>query len=856
MYILRHAAIFLAVAPLFAQTVEQPVRSVTDPGMVTTRQAITPAGVPTVFQGRVYGVVFGKSESELWVLHANRIYRLDWLRNTVLNSVPFKGRPGLQGIAFDSHSERAIAAVAPPSGVELHSTDGTTSRLLAGKLGDALAGSLEIASSANADGQRLAAIPIVKDNKLALVDLASQRVLGTAATGIAPFGCVLSRDGKTAYVSNWGGRIPREKDLTAPTGLAKDADQVVIDKRGIASTGTVTRIDLQSLKTTHTVVVGLHPTAMAWDESSARLYVVNSNSDSISVIDTRKHAVVQTISLKPFHTEVKGIAPTAIRLSSDKRRLYVACGGINAVVVLDPASGRFLGAIPTAWYPNDLALSPDGKHLAVTALLGVGSGWQGSPDRRFVHAYRGAVSVIPLPDEAQLANYTTAVAENNRMQPAGAVRPAARPANVRVVPKAIPLRSGDPSLIEHVVYVIKENRTYDQLFGDLGKGNGEPRLVMFGEPVAPNHRRMAEQFVLLDNFYATGGNSADGHQWVTQANQTAYALWPGYIGRSYPFDGTDPIAYSEGGFLWDLALKAGKSVRVYGEFAPRMPEPTGRERLGLLEAWKRGEDFSSRWSVSSPIPPLDKLLARNFPTYTNAIPDVVRAQIFLKDFAGWEKDGKMPNLTILQLPCDHTFGTTPDVSTPKAMVADNDLALGKIVEALSKSRFWSKMAILVVEDDAQNGVDHVDGHRTVALAVSPYVRRGHVDSTFYSHQSMLKTIELILGLPTMSLFDLIANDMRASFQDTPNLEPYSAVEPQQSLFELNPPAKALRGKAREGALASARMRWDVPDAAPTETLNRILWHSIKGWDVPYPAPKTALFAPLSLDIDDEDREMR
>jgi len=854
--ILYHAAIFLAAVPLFAQTVERPVRSVTDPGMVTTRQAITPAGVPTVFQGRVYGVVFGKSDSELWVLHANRIYRLDWLRNTILNSVPFKGRPGLQGIAFDNQAERAIAAVAPPSGVELLSTDSATSRLLAGKLGDALAGSLEIASSANAEGKRLAAIPIVKDNRLALVDLASQRLLGTAATGIAPFGCVLSRDGKTAYVSNWGGRIPRENDLTAPTGLAKDADQVVIDKRGIASTGTVTRIDLQSLKTTHTVGVGLHPTAMVWDESSARLYVVNSNSDSISVIDTRKHAVVQTISLKPFNTEVKGIAPTAIRLSSDKRRLYVACGGINAVVVLDPASGRYIGAIPTAWYPNGLALSPDGKHLAVTALLGVGSGWQGSPDRRFVHSYRGAVSVVPIPDEAQLANYTTAVAENNRMQPAGAVRPAARPANVRIAPKAIPLRSGDPSLIEHVVYIIKENRTYDQLFGDLGKGNGEPGLVMFGEPVAPNHRRMAEQFVLLDNFYATGGNSADGHQWVTQANQTAYALWPGYIGRSYPFDGTDPIAYSEGGFLWDLALKAGKSVRVYGEFAPRMPEPTGRERLGLLEAWKRGEDFGSRWSVSSPIPPLDKLLARNFPTYTNAIPDVVRAQIFLKDFAGWEKDGKMPNLAILQLPCDHTFGTTPDVSTPKAMVADNDLALGKIVEALSKSRFWSKMAILVVEDDAQNGVDHVDGHRTVALAVSPYVRRGHVDSTFYSHQSMLKTIELILGLPTMSLFDLIANDMRASFQDTPNLEPYSAVEPQQSLFELNPPAKALRGKAREGALASARMRWDVPDAAPTETLNRILWHSIKGWDVPYPAPKTALFAPLSLDIDDEDREMR
>ena len=439
------------------------------------------------------------------------------------------------------------------------------------------------------------------------------------------------------------------------------------------------------------------------------------------------------------------------------------------------------------------------------------------------------------------------MAENNRI-PVPATRPSGSAA-----PAAILSRAGEPSLLEHVVYIIKENRTYDQVFGDTTKGNGDPALVMFGAEVAPNHRRLADQFVLLDNFYATGGNSGDGHQWVTQANETAYAMWPGYVGRSYPFDGSDPIAYSSSGFIWDLALARGKTVRVYGEYAGRMADPS-LDRSRLLTRWKNAEDFSKEWNITAPIAPLNKILARHYPAYTNAIPDVVRARIFLGDLKKWEEAGTMPNLTILQLPSDHTFGTRPGVSTPKAMVADNDLALGQIVEGLSRSRFWKKMAILVVEDDAQNGVDHVDGHRTVALAVSPYTRRGHVDSTFYSHQSMLKTMELILGLPTLSLFDLIANDMRASFQDSPDYASYEAVKPAQSLEELNPPLSALRGEPRRAAVASSRMRWDTPDAAPTERLNRILWHSVKGWDKPYPQVRQASFAPLSLDIEDEDRE--
>jgi hypothetical protein len=295
-------------------------------------------------------------------------------------------------------------------------------------------------------------------------------------------------------------------------------------------------------------------------------------------------------------------------------------------------------------------------------------------------------------------------------------------------------------------------------------------------------------------------------------------------------------------------------VRVYGEYAGRLRESDIRQRALLLDRWNRGEEFTKDWNITAPLKPLNRILAANFPSYSQSIPDVVRAQIFLADLKKWEQSGEAPNLVILQLPSDHTRGTTPRTSTPKAMVADNDLALGQIVEALTKSRFWAKMAIFVVEDDAQNGVDHVDGHRTVALAVSPYIRRGHVDSTFYAHQSILKTIELMLGLPTLSLFDLIANDMRASFTNTADLEAYTAVQPKQALFETNPELTSLRGQARADALASMRMRFDVPDAAPTEKLNRIVWRNVKGLGYPYPRVKRAVFSPLSIETEDEERE--
>jgi YVTN family beta-propeller protein len=827
-----------------------PVRSVTDPGVVTTRQAITPAGVPTVFEGRVYGVTFGRDASELWVASASKLYQLDWKANRVLESVALTGTPGLQGIRFDEVAGRPLLSAArrvsgSHARAELYSAEAGKLSAIGGELGDYIVGAIAVAKT-----RRIAVVPLTANNELAMVDLAKSSVLGKVSTGIAPFGAAISQDGTVAFVSNWGGRVPRDGDLTATTGVAPNADRVVVDERGVASTGTVTRIDLKTLKPAQTIAVGLHPSALAWDETGKRLYVANGNSDSVSVIDTDRLTVVGTFAIEPFSVRAAGVAPTALAVSQDRRTLYVACGGINAIAVLDAQNGTIRGLIPTAWYPNGLALSPDGRWLAVSALLGAGSGWREAPSKRYVHADRGSVAVMPLPEAAQLASYTTAVAENNRMR-----LPGTRTEALRVAPKPIPIpaRSGDPSPIDHVVFIIKENRTYDQVFGDIGKGNGDPSLVIFGKDVTPNQHKLANEFVLIDNFYATGGNSADGHQWVTQANETDYCLWPGYAGRSYPFDGTDPIAYSKNGFLWDYALARGKSVRIYGEYAGHTSIPPAR-RKDFLNRWRAGEDFSHEWTMKAPIASLNKILAPSFPTYSTSIPDVVRARIFLGDLSRMEKEGSMPNLILLQLPSNHTNGTTPGVSTPKAMVADNDFALGQIVEGLSKSKFWPKMAIFIVEDDAQNGVDHVDGHRTVALAVSPYVRRGHIDSTFYSTQSMVKSLELILGLPTMSIFDLIAEDMRNGFQSEADLTPFTAVDPVTSLFDQNPPTQALNGSSKQAAIASSRMRFDIPDAAPTERLNRILWHTVRGWDVPYPGPRHAVFVPLSINAEDDDRK--
>ena len=860
-----------------------PLRNVPDPGVITTNQAATPAGVQSVFESRVYGISFGATSDEVYAATTSKagaiVYRLNWASNTVLEKLRSGGTPGMQSVTYDADANTVLMTAISEAGVELIGSphtgawneEGATPRRF---LGRHEAGGVAV-SPRGAQGRHYAVVALTFDDEAAILDLATGVVLAKVKTGIAPFGAVIDATNTTAYVSNWGGRFPTANDATATTGSIPGADRIVIDARGVAASGTVSKIDLKTGTVTAEIAVGLHPTGIALDAARNRLYVTNSNSDTISVVDTLRNKVVETIPIQPFAREVAGVAPEALAITRDGGRLYVACAGINAVAVLALEGGRMQvdGLIPTGWYPDAIALSPDGKYLGVSTLLGVGSGWKNtpldptgtfwprehSPTARYVHSYRGTIHVIEIPDTLQLQRYSRAVAENNRL-PLKARNAVAGVETHSREELPVPQRAGDPSPIKHILYIIKENRSYDQFFGDLGKGNGVPALETYSEDVIPNQRKLARDFVLFDNFYATGGNSADGHQWLTQASETDYTYWPGYEGRSYPFDGDDPMADARGGFLWNDAANAKKTFEDFGEYAGEgangaNPAPAQKEtRAEFLKEFRNGSDFAGRFSAAAPIASLNPYLAKDFPSWTLDVPDVARARILIRHLRQWEAKDNMPDLVMAQFPSDHTYGTTPGFSTPRACIADNDYALGMVVEAVTHSKFWKSTLILIVEDDAQAGPDHVDGHRTVALAVSPYIKRGAVDSTFYSQTSMVKTIELILGLKNMSLFDLIANDMRNSFQKTPDLTPYTAQVPQYSLFVVNPPLRALRGQARSDALSSLRMNFKVPDAAPTARLNHILWRDVKGQNLAYPKAAQAVFAPYSNDLDDDEKD--
>ncbi|MBI4890227.1 MAG: bifunctional YncE family protein/alkaline phosphatase family protein [Acidobacteria bacterium] len=814
-------------------------------GAVTTQQAVTPAGVSAVLSGRVSGAAFD-GVGRIWALAGNRLTILDLAVNRSWTGMELGGRAGWQGVVMDPLRGTPLVAAAGPGvdslgrsePVRLAGWSDGGMKVLNGELGVTSAGRLGVARQAGASGRRLAVIPLTAQNRVAVVEVEPGQKVGEIAVGQGPFAAVVNAGGTAAYVSNWGGRAAAAGDKTA------GGQKVVVDERGIASTGTVTKLDLVRMQAVATIQTELHPTALEWDEGRQRLYAANSNSDSITVIDTAADAVVRHARVQPFEAEGFGVTPSALALTRDGTRLYVACAGINAVAVVRAETMEVEGLIPTGWYPVSVGLDEEEKRLVVGCLLGAGSGETGTAGRKSVWAQRGSVQVVEVPAAEQLRDYTWAVAANTRMDAAS-----------RALSTASGCGAGDPiprcaeggSPIKKVVLVVKENRTFDQVLGDLGRGNGAAGLATYGRRVTPNQHKLAEEFVTLDNLYATGIVSAEGHQWLTQAYAASYTQWQGYAGRTYPFDGTDPIAYSSKGFLWDLARAWGKTVRVFGEFAPARAEVKG-QYVALTKEWKEGgKSFRGRWQTASQIPGLEGALVKDYPAYSLSIPDVVRAEIFLDELRVWTERGEMPDLTLVQLPANHTAGTTPGEGTPAAMVADNDVALGKVVEGLTKSPFWKEMAIFVVEDDAQDGVDHVDGHRTVGQAISPWTRRGSVDSTFYSHQSVVKTIELILGLPHLTLFDLIATDMRGSFQSEPDFRQYEHVEAQATLGEANAALSGLSGQARKDAEASLKMNWAVPDEAPWAELNRILWRAAKGEKAKYPGVRTGAALPVMME---------
>lgn len=579
--------------------------------------------------------------------------------------------------------------------------------------------------------------------------------------------------------------------------------------------------------------VGPHPNEMVLG-ADGRLFVAEANLNTVSVLDSANGRVTETLSAGLFPNSPPGSMPNSVALSPDGALLFVANANNNNVAAFDVSKAGqavSLGFIPVGWFPTSVRVTADGRTLVVANGKGATSAanprgpFPGSPAPRTLQEFigglmQGTVALIALPDEKKRAAQFGAwskIAYSCSPLDAGATARGARPAH-----SPIPAKVGDASPIKHVIYIVRENRTYDQVFGDMPEGNGAPGLCIFGEPATPNAHALAREFVLFDNFFADGEVSADGHEWTMGAYATDFVekMWPFQYGHNqkkkyeYPSEGNYPVAFPANGYLWNRAAEAGVTYRSYGEFC---------------DAPKRG----SVQSVAA-LPVLVGHIDEQYRAWDLDYPDVKRAARFISELGRFEREGAMPRLQVLRLGNDHTSGTKPGSHTPTAMVADNDLALGQIIEALSKSSFWPDTAVFVLEDDAQNGPDHVDAHRMPALVISPWTKRHSVDSTLYSTTSMLRTMELILGLQPMSQFDAAAMPLWAAFDARPDLMTYEARPARVDLTAVN-------SRLAWGARESRRMDLSEPDKVDDILLNEIVWRSVRGANSPMPAPVRAAF---------------
>jgi len=711
----------------------------------------------------------------------------------------------------------------------------------------------------SADGARLYVCGNLS-NRLHEIELATGTVVRSIEVGVAPHEVVLA--GGKAFVSNRGGRRPGPGDLTGPAGRGTT---VRVDPlTHVASEGSVSVIDLATGQARE-VLTGRHASALAVAPDGRHVVCANAGDDHLSILSVASGEVVDRAWTKRTPAELHGAAPAALAFSPDGERLYCCNAAQNAVAVLEwepdeKGETKLLGLVPVGWYPGAIAFDAARKQFAVANIKGLPPRPADEAKAKFnSHQYHGSLSLVPVPADAELAPLSEIVARNLRAEAIAAARLPARPG---VAPRAIPERLGEPSLIEHVVYVIKENRTYDQVLGDLPGGRGRKDLCIFGAEITPNHHALATRYVLLDNTYCCGILSADGHNWSTAAIANEY-LERSFAGfpRSYP-DGmedadADALAWSPAGFIWDRAVAKGIAIRNYGEFMKprvRWKDPARKGGPGFAAcyaAWKAGPEQADVVFASEPaIESIRKFSAADTVGWNMSVPDQVRADVVLRELAECEKRGSYPNLVIICLPNDHTSGTSRGCPTPAACMADNDLAFGRIVEGLSKSRFWPKLAIFAIEDDPQAGWDHVSGYRTTCYVASPYAKRGVTVSTQYNTTSVLRTIGQILGMPPLNQFDAAATPMAECFTDEPDLTPFTALPATVPLDQMNPDPKALLDPIlKAGALASAAMNFAEIDRAPEDALNRVLWHAMKGSDAAYPEWATS---PEDEDEDDDD----
>lgn len=670
-----------------------------------------------------------------------------------------------------------------------------------------------------------------KKNAVVAVDLATGQITKVIDVGVAPLDVV--RLNGMLFVSNMGGRRAQPNESTA----ASADTPTLVDERGVASHGTVSVIDLSSLEVIQETRVKLQPSTMAAGREDNSILVCNSNDDSLSRVQVGT-ATATTWVLKPDERLAFGSMPSAISGLGKLGQYAVTLAGNNAVAIIQmgatiETNPITLGFIPTAWYPS--AVIHDDTYMYVACVKGLGSRSERRPEDqgRSSYDYLGSLQRIPLAslnDQATMAQWTTEVLELAKVKMILAANERSLNLQPDVKPIPVPAELGQPSAFKHVFYVIKENRTFDQVFGDLNEARSRPELCVFPEKITPNHHALARRFGILDNYYCNGVLSADGHSWATEGNVTPYLERAfGGFNRSYTF-GDDPLTYSSSGFIWDHILAGGYSFRNYGEFDYATP-PQPMTFQEVWAAYERGEELEFQQKIG--VEKLRRYSAPNYPGWNMTIPDVLRIDRFLQEFRQFESDGNLPNFVLIYLPQDHCGGGV----TTESHMADNDLALGRLVEAVSKSIYWKDSVIFVNEDDPQAGYDHVDGHRSLCLVISPYSKPG-VNSNFCNQTSVLRTMLHIFGLPPMNQQDASMPLMAHCFQETPDLRPYQALAANVSLNQYAPPDEEQSAVERHwrGILATVPIqRTGMKTPTDEDNLNRFIWHEVKGWMTPYPA---------------------
>ena len=625
----------------------------------------------------------------------------------------------------------------------------------------------------------------MKSNSIYFYNISKKRLIKKLDPGSECFDVIIDHKEEYAFVSLWGG-------------------------------SKIAKVNLKNLEIEHFIKVGDHPCEMIISKNDDRLFVTNANNNSVSIVDLNKNSETERINsaLKP--DVPYGSTPNAITFNKNESVLLVANADNNYLALFDissPGESKSIGFIPVGWYPTSVKYLKEKNQLLVAngkGLMSMANPKGPKPstkssykDEQYIGSlFKGTVSIINFPDEIQLADFSAQVYNNtpyfNENIPTS---------DQAVIP--ITHDEKGSAQIKHVFYIIRENRTYDQIMGDISKGNGDSSLCLFHSDVTPNAHKLVEEFTLFDNFYADAEISADGHNWSTAAYATDYTekTWPTYYGGkggTYDWEGGKAIASPSSGYIWDLVINKGLSYRNYGEFVK-----------------------DNKGSYTGLLSELIPVTYEKYPGFDLNITDQYRFQIWKEDFNNLCSKDSLPSFQLIRLPNDHTSGTRKGAPTINAMIADNDYALGQIVETISKSKYWKESIIFVVEDDAQNGSDHVDAHRSVMLAIGPYVKRGFVDHNMYTSSSVLKTMELILGLKPMTQFDLSTAPILNPITNVPGLKFYIAVKPLTDLNEKNRAGLFGGEKCEE-------LNLTVEDAVPEREFNEIMWKAIKGEDSELP----------------------